>query len=150
MDIKQCTQCGEVKSLNRFTKWRGSKSGYRSYCKACNAKYMSNYYQNTTKGWYYRLLYKAKTDKMSFTLSLGDIKTLANQTDCYYCQAKMTQGVGRKHHLTDRTVDRKDNSRGYIQGNVVMACRRCNLMKGAWFTAEQALEIARQYLTFDN
>jgi len=146
MNTKKCTQCGELKTLDQFTKWSGSKNGHRSYCKACNAKYMSNYYRNTIKGWYHKLLYKAKTDKTDFNLSLQDIKTLSEQANCYYCQRQVTRGMGRKHHLTDRTVDRKDNTKGYIKGNVVVACRRCNLMKGEWLTAEQTLEIARLYL----
>jgi 5-methylcytosine-specific restriction endonuclease McrA len=146
MNTKKCTQCGEVKPLDQFTKWSGSKDGRRSYCKACSSKYMSNYSRNTTKGRYHRLKYKAKSDGIEFNLSVQDIENLYNQTHCHYCGIELTQSVGHKHLLTDKTIDRKDNSAGYIKGNVVAACRRCNLMKGDWLTPEQTLEIAKLYL----
>jgi len=91
------------------------------------------------------LLYKAIGDKTEFNLSLQDIGELSQQTNCYYCGERLTIGTGHKHRLTDRTIDRKDNRRGYIKNNVAVACRRCNLMKGSWFTAEQTMEIARHY-----
>src|SRR5215475_14334850 len=42
------------------------------------------------------------------------------QVDCYYCGAKPNPING---------IDRKDNALGYVEGNVVTACRACNIAK---------------------
>lgn len=147
MKTKRCTQCGETKPLSKFTKWKGGKDKHRSYCKACDSKYQRNYSSFTAKGRYHKLLRTAKRDGTDLTLTVDDVTKLYNQNTCYYCNRGVTIGFGHKHKLTDRTVDRRDNAKGYIVDNVVIACRRCNLMKGNWFTAEQTLEIAKHYLS---
>lgn len=145
MKTKICSQCGVTKPLSKFTKWKGGKDKRRSYCKACSSKYQSNYFTNSRTGQYHRLLCTAKRDGTEFTLTVDDVAKLFNQTTCYYCNRSVTIGSGRKHKLTDRTIDRKDNAKGYTPNNAVVACRRCNLMKGDWLTEAQALEIAGKY-----
>lgn len=44
------------------------------------------------------------------------------------------------------SIDRKDNNKGYIMGNITLACKRCNIIKGKWFTEQEMLEIADRYL----
>ncbi len=147
MKTKKCTQCGVTKPLNKFTRWKGSKDRYRSYCKACSSKYQSSYFTNTRTGQYHKLLCSAKRNGSEFTLTVDGVAKLYKQNICYYCNRRVTIGFGRKHKLTDRTVDRKDNTKGYTVDNVVIACRRCNLMKGEWLTAEQTLEITKRYFS---
>ena len=43
------------------------------------------------------------------------------------------------------TLDRVDNTKGYELSNIVLACRRCNYMKGSWLTSEQMLDAAKRY-----
>lgn len=38
---KKCTQCGEVKTLENFTKMLAGKFGRSSWCKSCHSKYAS-------------------------------------------------------------------------------------------------------------
>lgn len=54
---------------------------------------------------------------------------------CEYCgmqelEAKKT--FGQKLH-----VDRKGCSLGYVEGNLVLACHRCNVVKNAYLTHKQ-------------
>lgn len=50
---------------------------------------------------------------------------------CRYCGGPLTPtGVG---------LDRKDNTRGYMPGNVVPCCRECNVAKNKWFTYKETL-----------
>ena len=40
---------------------------------------------------------------------------------------------------------RKYNRLPYTLDNITFACRRCNNIKGSWFTEKQMLEIANRY-----
>ena len=44
------------------------------------------------------------------------------------------------------TVDRKDNDKGYSLDNMVLACHRCNSIKGDWFSYDEMKEIAEKYM----
>jgi len=53
--------------------------------------------------------------------------------DCHYCGAPPAQVIHREHrngHYKYNGIDRMDNSRGYVPGNVVPCCGLCNWMKG--------------------
>ncbi len=41
---KKCTKCGEVKSLEQFSKQRIAKDGKHSWCEECRRKYKKRYY----------------------------------------------------------------------------------------------------------
>ena len=49
------------------------------------------------------------------------------------------------NNLNHLTIDRMDNSSGYSMDNIVIACRRCNTVKGGWFTYSEMIEIADRY-----
>lgn len=40
-------------------------------------------------------------------------------------------------------IDRKDNSLGYLQANVVPACKRCNTVKSMYLSYDQMLIVAK-------
>ena len=42
-------------------------------------------------------------------------------------------------------VDRKDNSKGYVSGNVCACCKRCNFSKGDRYTYEEWFIMTRCY-----
>jgi len=44
-ETKECTKCGEVKSLEDFNKRKDSKDGYRNQCKECREKAHKKYYK---------------------------------------------------------------------------------------------------------
>ncbi len=57
------------------------------------------------------------------------------QLECHYCGAEVTwQPHPGKGDLRRTNLDRKDNSRGYEQGNLVVCCWQCNDGKGARYT----------------
>jgi len=62
---------------------------------------------------------------------------------CYYCGIKLDfiNNTG----MDGATIDRIDPEIGYLEENCVVACRRCNIIKGNWFTAEEMLQIAEDY-----
>lgn len=65
---------------------------------------------------------------------------------CFYCDRLLVETS--KTIDTGLTLDRLDNTRPYEPENVVLCCRRCNTIKGAWLTAEAMREIAQKYLNY--
>ncbi len=78
--------------------------------------------------------------KESFLLWLSDNK------ECHYCGTTLIRGEGSRKKPNSFTIDRKDSTIGYEFDNMVSCCRRCNVIKGNWFTEKQMLEIADKYL----
>jgi len=71
----------------------------------------------------------------------------AQEKRCYYCGAVLRMRVGLGWSAL--SLDRLDPDRGYEERNIVLACKRCNMIKGRWFTPEQMKEIATKYLGVD-
>lgn len=46
MELKRCCSCKETKSLSEFKRSKGTKDGYRHYCKECRRLHSAKYYVN--------------------------------------------------------------------------------------------------------
>jgi len=151
--MKICAKCGKLLDETEFNKEKRNKSGLRAECKSCAKKYAWEYYHNadsigTLLHRIHNTKNKAKTKGVNFTIDphlfVGWFRL--QRMNCYYCGSPLTQGKHRQHKLTDMTLDRKDSKQGYSLENIVLCCRRCNMIKGNWFTEQQMLEIANKYL----
>lgn len=67
---------------------------------------------------YYAIYIRSVQRGLEFDLDFYEFGELMAMP-CDYCGGQTTG------------LDRKDNTKGYTQNNVVSACRRCNSMKGA-------------------
>lgn len=64
----------------------------------------------------------------TWNIGLSDYRELLSKR-CYYCDGSLSlSGVG---------LDRLDNLKGYVIGNVVPCCGGCNRMRGRIFTSEE-------------
>lgn len=88
----------------------------------------------TLKGQYSASKSKAKYSGLDWDLSLEDYSNLRNNT-CYYCGNKLPE--------TSRGLDRLDNSKGYIKGNVVPCCYGCNNLKSDVLSEKETLEVIK-------
>lgn len=96
-----------------------------------------------------------RANQLGFDLSYLEFENICRK-NCYYCnstpQPKKYLTYRPKSRLGDRYsydnlngIDRLDNSKGYIEGNCIPACGKCNMMKRD-HTEEQFLEhISRIY-----
>ena len=57
MDTKQCTKCGEIKSLTEFNKDKSRLSGYTYYCKTCFRVRVDSFHNSWGSG-VYRIINK--------------------------------------------------------------------------------------------
>lgn len=99
----------------------------------------------------YRNSKRAK--QLGFNLTLEDFEFICKQ-NCYYCEAEPQ--IRRIAYRSDRNgplysydnlsgIDRLDNTKGYIDGNCIPCCGKCNIMKGNSTEDEFLEQIKRIY-----
>lgn len=74
---------------------------------------------------------QAKKGNKEFSLSDDEFKELI-YSNCYYCGKEPSQVMRSRSsngNILYNGIDRIDNSKGYVRGNVVPCCRQCNIAK---------------------
>ena len=73
----------------------------------------------------------------------------SQEQKCFYCgrtlekiQDDDTQLKGNKRRLS---IDRIDNDKGYELVNMVLACKRCNMIKNNFFTKDEMFKIVKMF-----
>ena len=90
------------------------------------------------------ILYRAKKRNLECMTKEEFIDWYNNQKrECHYCKRSEEEACkqtvnGRKFGRL--SIDRKDNTRGYILNNIVLACFRCNGIKSAYYTEQEMLQ----------
>ena len=155
---KVCTKCGVEKPLSSFCKHRLSKDGHAYQCKECNNK-RARLWRHTPIGlytnakgrqnYYHKFgLPGAKPFEITKEWFLAWYETQEKQ--CVYCSIPeeccklVTKDFGI--HGEQMSIDCKDNELGYVPGNLVLSCHRCNNTKSVLFTYEEMLEIGQKYI----
>ena len=146
--MKQCTKCKQVKEKSQFHSSRRNKDGLRYTCLACENEYMKHYLNETGQGRYRRLKENASKDKAPIEITKDDFVKWFNTQErkCFYCKVDLEFVYGRHWQWDGLTIDRLNPNGAYAINNIVFCCRRCNIIKGSWFTQDQMLEIAIKYL----
>jgi hypothetical protein len=127
-----CKHCNQIKTLEEMFTTTNRKNGKIYICRVC----IKCYYRRRTartvakrriagsNEWlnrrYHRLKRNAKKRGIEFSLTPDEFRDLYSQKSCYFC--------GEINIV--RTVDRLDNTKGYIDGNCFLACYECNILKG--------------------
>ena len=76
---------------------------------------------------------QASNSGHAFTLSLPEYCILMSVDTCYYTGVTLTTPrLAKRIRGTDRTLERVDNTQGYITGNVVAVCNAANNIKSMW------------------
>ena len=67
-------------------------------------------------------------------VGIDDLERLISNS-CHYCGGPLNEhGSG---------LDRMDNSKGYIRGNVVPCCKDCNTLKSNKFTYSEMMQLSK-------
>lgn len=121
----QC-DCGSQKIIRKSTVIRGKLD----HC-GCKSTFK---YLNNGKSASFNFLYKnykssAEKRYLDFSLSYAEFEALIYQ-NCYYCGIEPQNHFKHKNiDITYNGIDRIDNTKGYILGNVRTACANCNRAK---------------------
>jgi len=90
---------------------------------------------------YKQLIRVAGYRKLDVTITLDEFTQLIEQS-CFYCKGSLP--------ATGSGLDRLDNKMGYVHGNIVPCCKRCNFVKGclenAGFRYPRTEELLRELL----
>ena len=145
--MKKCTKCGEEKSLDEFYKREISKDGKRSFCKECEKilarkflkenrlKYPIKYLINGAK-------HRAKKKGIPFDLTENDLKI---PEICLVFKKPFIYGCGRQDFSP--SIDRIDNTKGYLKDNVIVVSMKANQIKNN-ATIEELQIVANFYKQF--
>ena len=155
---KQCTRCGRTLPLLAYGKHRHCKDGLNPECKECNNK-RSREFGKTPSGAYTLIKGRQKYHKSNNPSKYKPVLiSRADFIDWYTNESRVCVYCGLKEEELDKikdqflkgyrrlTVDCKDNKLGYVAGNLVLCCRRCNTLKIDFFTYEQMLEIGERFV----
>lgn len=158
---KVCPQCKINKSFCDFYRDKSKKFCLETYCKACSLirrrKYKTKPYstnelhkryikfRNLAKTKFHSIKTNCPRRGVEFNLNKEEFIEWydTSKKNCFYCGRQLTQFERGSDSLT---IDRVDNAIGYEITNIVLCCRRCNIIKGSWFTSQEMAGIATKYL----
>lgn len=103
---------------------------YRNHLERQRAKHVRNLASPAYK--YARLKAGAKERGLDFEITKPDYAAFW-QKPCHYCGSEIER-CG---------IDRIDSKRGYVMGNLVPCCKKCNLMKREYTQAQFVLHCQR-------
>lgn len=93
----------------------------------------------------------ARNRGLQFALELTSFTEWFNAQEkkCTYCSIPVDRikadGKGIRRSTT-LSIDRKDNSRGYLLENIALACMKCNFIKSDLLEYSEMQEIGQKYL----
>lgn len=136
---KACTACAEVKSLDQFPPDRRGPRGVQAQCRACiNAWMKVHYRKNPAWSMIRRAKARAAKKGLDFDLTLEDVTPLPEV--CPVLGVPLRMSTDHRDPWT-YSLDRIDNSRGYVRGNVMVMSYHANRLKNDG-TADEHEKIA--------
>ena len=140
--MKTCSKCKRELDECEFHKNSYEKDGLQHYCKECKINICRKYILNNREVINKRnemnpdkvMLRDAKTRAKKFNREISitreDIKAVYTLT-CPICGKEMRHKYGTPRQSADSpTLDRIDNDKGYVKGNIQVICQSCNARKG--------------------
>ena len=105
-------------------------------------------YHKTPKG-IYKLLKRRSKNNPQIISQKDFIEWYEKQEKyCYYCEIpeRLVGYIKNKNGRQRLSIDRIDNDKGYIKGNLCLACFSCNCVKNTIFDAETMKKLAIQFI----
>lgn len=145
-----CVGCKQLLPQNLFSyKIKEDPSqGIRDRCKSCSAERAAKERERRKNDWKYKPAQhmlnnskqRAKATGLEHNLTIDDIVI---PDVCPVLGIKLETG-DRKEHYNAPSIDRIDNTKGYIKENVVIVSTRANLLKKD-ATIDELIKIAKFY-----
>ncbi len=124
---KKCRSEASSRSRENKTNLVKPKTNKNSKSKEYrNAKTLEFRYNHYEKYLYYQIKSSAKKRGLEFNLTFDDIVI---PKYCKYLNIELIKNVGKGHNDNAPSVDRIDNNKGYIKGNIQIISRIANKMK---------------------
>jgi hypothetical protein len=122
---KRCGKCNSVKNFSEFRKNKNSAFGYSYFCKECDK---SRVYSTDKR----RILLnaakkRAKDNCIDFDIDINDI-ILPEKCPVLGIELKFNSN---KADFNSYSIDRIDNSKGYVKGNIQIISFKANTIKSS-------------------
>lgn len=144
--LKKCNRCGieKLTTDDNFYKNKDNPGGFQAICKECHNKLVVNFrksdtgkeqrFKNDVKNKEKLLLSAAKTRAkkygLEFDITIEDIGTIPER--CPVFEEIVLIRDNRGGYRDDSpTLDRIDNTKGYVKGNVIIISMRANQIKNS-------------------
>jgi hypothetical protein len=130
---KVCKECNQSLNLNKFSlidKW-DANSGTKDICKKCSSsirqreKLNRDWKTDARKVLYDNAKQRAKKSKIEFSLLIEDID-IPDTCPVFGFPLKREERNSWKYAPS---IDRIDNTRGYVKDNIIIVSRRANILK---------------------
>ena len=133
---KNCPECGALQTYSRADHYNTAKRLNR-VCRTCSNQTegqngFMGCYEEIAYSWFYKISREAEARGLVFELSIEDIWTLLEEHEHKCNLSGMPIGFSRRANGNTASVDRIDNTIGYLQSNVQLLHKDVNMMKHAW------------------
>jgi len=136
--MKNCTNCGEVKTLDKFHKSTKYTSGVQLWCIACANMHGA-----------YRMRKKwAKKDGIPFELNFKEYYALRKQSNNCPITGESFREPGNGNGGDSATLDKINPKLGYTLGNVAFISRRANSIKNNLSSSDEARKIFENVIKY--
>ena len=138
---KQCPTCEQEKLISEF--YPNKHGGKKTDCKSCFRQKMAGYKSDSKQ---FHNIIKRDKDAGKDGSPAKDLREWFDKQRkmCHYCSIELWDDVPNGS-LRQATIDTFDPTKGHIIGNITLSCRRCNIIKGNWFTPKEMRDIACVY-----
>jgi len=134
---------------NNKEKCKKSRKLYFETNKEKYRKYRREWRYNNPAGILEVIRTSAKKRNIEFNITNEDFSKWYVDKDkiCFYCKRTFEDIKNENDNINNKanrlTIDRVDNNIGYIISNIVLACYRCNSIKGNYFNKNEMLKIGK-------
>ena len=133
MSEKRCTKCGIVKPIEDFHRVRKNKERRRSRCNVCRNTHKRNHYredriQNLPRYMLYGCRERAKRRGLKCTITIEDIESVMVDV-CPVLDIPLTVNELGSSRDNSYSLDRIDNNKGYVPGNIQIISVKAKTMK---------------------
>ncbi len=140
-----CRICKKEKKIDSFY-FRLDSNTYRTECRSCQSGKRTENSRKIGSNDHIRVLLRdarcrAKKRNIKFTLTKEELKKLVTDT-CPILGMKLK--IGMDNWQNSPSLDRIDNDKGYIKGNVIMVSHMANSIKNQ-ATPDQIQKVATFY-----
>lgn len=125
--LKTCSLCGREKRSEEFHRKHTSKDGLDTRCKSCrNSSQTNDRLGDLARHMWRKARARAKRSGMDFDISPEDVVIPER---CPILDIPIAINRGKKWANGSPSLDRIDNSKGYIKGNVAVISMQANNIK---------------------
>ena len=99
-------------------------------------------YRRTEVGSFNVTKSNALKDNKEWDLTIDEFKKIRSIGHCFYCLGDLPKVCGG--------LDRIDNNKGYIVGNIILACENCNKFRGKFISVDEMVAVVKLLRTMRN